>query len=181
MDIGSWGQKIVETMTGVLDGDRGLVKPTEDAKLKFQIQNDIETAFTSFNAKKVSGEEKWKTLFTKLTPYFEAGFLLIQDHNQWTTADTFVFGKRFAPPKGQPIYFGHRLPQVRVGQMARARGPAILQSFHLDGIVELKESSAFLLRVSPQIAFLVICNRPGPWQQNFMEKFYDCYVRLQAN
>lgn len=64
--------------------------------------------------------------------------------------------------------------------MARARGPAVLQSFHLDGIVELKESSAFLLRVSPQIAFLMICNRPGPWQQIFMEKFYDSFVKIQT-
>lgn len=180
MDFGSWGQKIVETMTGVLDGDRQLVQPSEDTKLKFQVEDSIERAFVFNGTRKLNGEEKWKTLFTKLTLYFEAGFLLIQDHNQWITADTFVFGKRFAPPKSQPIYFGHRLPQVRVAQMARARGPAVLQSFHLDGIVELKESAAFLLRVSPQIAFLLICNRPEPWQQIFMEKFYDSYVKFQS-
>lgn len=181
MDFGSWGQKIVETMTGVLDGDRQLVQPSEDLKQKFQVQDDVENTFKAFSVRKLNGEDKWKSLFQRLTSHFEAGFLLTQEQNQWTTADTFVFGKRFAPPKNQPIYFGHRLPQVRVGQMARARGPAVLQSFHLDGIVQLKESSAFLIRVSPQVAFLLICNRPGPWQQIFMEKFYDSYAKLQAN
>lgn len=177
MDFAQWGSKLVETMTGVLDGEKKLVHSTE-VQQKFLVQADIEKAFAATSARKFSGEEKWKNLFTKLTPYFEAGFLLQQNENSWTTSDTFVFGKRFAPPKNQPIYFGHRLPQVRVGQMARARGPAVLQSFHLDGIVELKESSAFLLRVSPQIAYLLICNRPGPWQQIFMEKFYDSFVKL---
>lgn len=177
MDLGSWGNKIVETMTGVLDGERRLVQPTESQQ-KFLIQDAVQNAFVATAARKLSGEEKWKMLFSKLTPYFEAGFLLQQNQNVWTTSDTFIFGKRFAPPKNQPIYFGHSLPNVRVGQMARARGIAILQSFHLDGISELKESSGFLLRVSPQIAFVLICNRPGPWQQIFMEKFYDSYVKF---
>jgi hypothetical protein len=166
-------------MTGVLDGERKLVQPTAETTQKFIVQDDVEKAFASSSLKKLNGEEKWKTLFSKLAPHFEAGFLLINDQNSWITADTFIFGKKFSPPKNQPIYFGHRLPQVRVGQMARARGPAVLQTYHLDGIVELKESSAFLIRVSPQIAFLLICNRPNPWQQLFMEKFFDLYMKFQ--
>lgn len=165
-------------MTGVLDGERKLVQPTEETIQKFQVQDNIEHAFSAQAGKKLNGEEKWKALFTKLSPYFEAGFLLMNDQSNWETADTFVFGKKFAPPKNQPIYFGHRLPQVRIGQMARARGTAVLQTYHLDGIVQLKESSAFLVRVSPRIAFLLICNRPNPWQQLFMEKFFDHYLKF---
>lgn len=191
MDLNRWGHRTFQKITrrykslaeflgDVLEGEQDLITDSTQEKRKlFEIQTDLEPllAFATTTGKGWSAQ-RLELLFASLAPYYEAGFLLKGAETEWHLGSMFLFGQSFSPEDAKGVSLGFLLPQISANQVHRARGAAVLREFYLDSIPTLRDSSAFLFRVSSDTVFLLILNRPHPWALLHVERTYEILQQI---
>jgi hypothetical protein len=182
MELLNWGQRLLTTMTEVLDGERGVLSREPTAKAGFDVRSDIEALLPSFKTSKLKNGELALAAFRKLAPYFSAGFFLENGGTRdWLVTDVFLLGRHFKPgtvggSSKQPLPFD--LPPLRVGQVVRGRGAAVVAGFDLKSVPQLKESMAYVLRLSNGSGIMLLDDRPELWREPMIEKTYGILMRL---
>jgi hypothetical protein len=174
VELIGWGQKLLEVMTEVLDGERGVLSNEKNATPKnpFYLLSDIDSL-----SKEVTGPHKYTDLFNRLAPFFHAGFLL-KRQSQWLFTDIFLLGQKYKPDQGKSNVVPFAVPNLRLFQVLRGRGPALLKSFKLEELGSFRESSVFLVRVSDDIAYVLLCDRPEPWRSLNIEAFFSVLLKI---
>ena len=188
MDLTRWGILKISRLTKkyrnlqdflgqVLEGERTLVEaPASGAtEVKFTVRNDIDKLFLPV-AKKASGPEGH---LERLAPYFEAGFLLQVKIERGGHAPThhlknmFLFGHSFEPSEAQDgMRVDLKLPIIARDNVIWGRVRPVLAAFGLESISSLNGADAFAMSPKPGWVFVLVCNRPYPWQLDVIEKAY---------
>ena len=191
MELMNWGQRLLTAMTEVLDGERGVLSrdsgPRNGMSAPFDVRSDIESLLTTFKTSKLRENDRSLAVFRKLAPFFAAGFFLeytAADASEWLVTDVFLLGRHFKPgdvsgSTKQPLPFA--VPPLRVGQVVRGRGPAVIDGFQLAGVEKLRDTRAYVMRLSGGSAFLLLDDRPELWRELMIEKAYGVLMRLMAD
>lgn len=186
MEISRWGiekfihlsdryREFTQFLTVALEGDQlQFVNSGKSIGSDFQVFDAVKFQHhfskISDNPKKVN----LRRVFEALSPFFLAGFCLQTSAGrmeQFETLDSmFLFGKIFHSEKDESYHPELFLPNFSDGRVFRGRSAAVLRAFHLDGIERLKDSIAIAFSPHAHSVFILICNRPGPWQVDLIEK-----------
>jgi hypothetical protein len=191
MDVQKWSQKKIRELTEqsksfygmiseILDGERGLLTGKEKSQPlpPFEVQNHIESlSALPFSSAFLKGPEK-EVVFERLAPFFEGGFFLQKSAGAWTLRELFLFGHVFTPPESEQTAVDFEIPKLRSFQVLRTSGRYILRKFNLEAIRKLHSSSAFLIGISDDCVFLLLCNRPQVWQIDHIDKTHDILRKI---
>jgi hypothetical protein len=175
-------------LADVLEGDRSLIDPHPDnsahAESTFQVRNDLDYIIIEPMGR-VRTIELVKTVFKRLAPYFEAGFL-IETSGERVPGEAptvalesmFLFGRVFTPPPSEAPRVELTLPRFLPEVVYRGRTDAVLRVFRLDSLQSLKDATVFAFSPRPNITFILVCNRPHPWQVTAIEKIFFAVTEL---
>lgn len=188
MDLNRWGlQKFTrlsaryrnfqEFLGQVLEGERSLLENSgtrggaEDAEEPFSVRDDIERLLQTPVPSRGQQSRRAESIFESLAPFFEAGFLVKGGpESGGRLLEMFMFGRVFVPPEPEGAAVHLPLPAMRPDQVFKGPVKPILRSFKLETIRTLHDASVFLFAPKPGVYFLVICDRPHPWQLGMIEK-----------
>ncbi len=162
----------------VLEGERSLTKKDElSIPEPFEVLDTIEdianpSASRGSTPRRV--EASVAALFDSLTNYFEAGLLLQTAPETGTRLrEMFVAGRIFVSPQSTGELLRVAIPLIEPGAMMRARPRPFLQLVHLDQMVSLRTTSAFIMTPVTGWTVVLFCGRPHPWQVGFLERTRD--------
>jgi hypothetical protein len=156
-------------LADVLEGDRSLISdPKKDHGAAFEVRGDIESLMSG-PAKQTVGNR-----FFQLMHFFEAGFMLqstqaVKAANSTNSTSLalqsmFLFGKTFLPQPSEVPNVELCLPVFSKDHVYRGRTDAVLRAFHLENLERLRSANAFAFSPRDGLIFILICNRPHPWQ-----------------
>jgi hypothetical protein len=175
-------------LADVLEGERSLIEPhpenSSNPESVFQVRNDLEKMVTEPMGR-VRTIELVKTVFKRLAPYYEAGFLLETSRERVPgeaptviLESMFLFGRAFTPPSSEAPRVELSFPHFSPLRVYRGRANAVLRVFRLDSLESLKDASVFAFSPRPEVTFVLVCNRPHPWQVTAIEKTFFAVTEL---
>ncbi len=184
MELGRWGlDKISQIsdryrgfsrfLTEVLEGDRPLLASSETDHSTFSVQSGIEQALASESELKSEPGVLDRTVrvLSRLSPFFEAGFMLKvnpEAQNLELTA-MFLGGRLFHPPASERPLVELDLPELKTHHVFCVRALKVLPVFRLENVKSLRHADALLFSPRENVAFILLCNRPRPWQITAIE------------
>jgi hypothetical protein len=209
MDLGRWNLRHItgltklsnlsdryrgfhEMLAEVLEGEREFLPaasaPTlgTSAAESFQVRDDIELVLEGFKASAKGGRALFKrdeVFFEALSEYFEAGFYFSRsekNESEPRLRSMFLFGRSFHPQDEAGTLVPFQLPKAGPHQVLKARAWPVLHAFKLESLHKLRNAGAFLFEPKPGTLFLLVCDRPHPWQVGRIERAHALFTRAFA-
>ena len=167
----------------VLDGERSLLTSVEAPSSEhFEVLDSIEELLNpraSRGALPRRPESAVAAVFDALANHFDAGLLLQTGPECGTRLrEMFVTGRIFVSPQSSGDLIPLAVPMIEPGAVMRARPRPILQLVHLDQIVSLRETSAFVITPVAGWSIVLFCSRPHPWQVGFIERTRNVIMQV---
>ncbi len=162
-------RELFEYMSDLLDGERSLLgeEKEPEADVVFEARSDIDDLLKcSINGR--TAQHRVFNLFHKLSPFFEAGFLLEKHDGEWFVGPMFLYGRKFEMPERARVPF--EIPAMKSNNVVRGRSQAVLKAFELEGVARLRDSHAFLFDVGNESIFLLLSEKPYPWLDELVRK-----------
>lgn len=210
MDLSRWGLRRIskigdryrnfrEFLGDVLEGDRTLIAPETiegaTVETQFSVRDDLASLLASaeltqklvpatsrkagaplVNAKRV---DRVQLIFEALAPFFEAGFCLSKNGERLDSM--FLFGRVFNATDADSLENVRlALPPLRSGQVVKGRVRPVLEVFGIESLTLLDDASSFAFTPVSGRVFLLICNRPHPWQILAIENAFETVSELLA-
>ena len=169
-------RQVREFLVQVLEGERALIEgkndPVDETPL-FQRFDDLSTLTADLQKWAARREASSTRVFAALALYYEAGFSIRRTGNELKLESMFLFGRVFTPPPAEaPIVdFGLKRRRHFDGVLRGAVRP-ILREARLDVIKTLNRADAFAFESEADRIFLLISDRPHPWQVLALESTY---------
>lgn len=210
MDLGRWNLRHItgltklshlsdryrgfhEMLAEVLEGEREFL-PTASAPASraseaesFQVRDDLELVLEEFKASAKGGRallsKRDDVFFEALSEYFEAGFYFSRsekNESEPRLRSMFLFGRSFHPQDEAGTLVPFQLPKVGPHQVLKAGAWPILRAFRLESLHKLRDAGAFLFEPKPGTLFLLVCDRPHPWQVGRIERAHALFTRAFA-
>jgi hypothetical protein len=172
-----------EFLGDVLEGERGFSSQTQSGPSAsvappFSIELDYGKMYSLAPTLRRSSEKnKNLLLLERLAPFFEAGFLVRRSIQTHRLRSMFLFGKSFAPNRGQEQSVRLNLPFIPTETVMSGRVRPVLKAFDLEVLLsrhpELLDAQVFAFSLQGEKnldeSIILICNRPHPWQQLAVE------------
>lgn len=197
MELGRWGLKKInrisdryrdfkDFLADVLEGERSLIVKEINAhgdtisEGPFHTSDEIDSLLYRVGPQRHRALDRSDVIFKGLAPFFEAGFLLraASSPSELKLESMFLFGKVFVPPASEEPLVEMQLPASPDERVFKGRAAGVLRVFRLEGLTPLREAAAFSFSPKAGLHFVLICNRPHPWQMVAVEKAYTVVQRL---
>ena len=167
----------------VLDGERSLLTTVEAPSTElFEVADSIEDLLSPRASRGSSprrSESAIAAVFDALANHFDAGLLLQTGPESGTRLrEMFVSGRIFVSPQSSGDSIPLTVPVIEPGAVMRARPRPFLQLVHLDQIVSLRETSAFVITPIAGWSIVLFCSRPHPWQVGFIERTRNVIMQV---
>jgi len=111
-------------------------------------------------------------LLQALSAFFESGFLLqrgpTQDVGNWWVTDLFCRGNTFHLELQDQVMAVKAVPEMTPLQVHRTQARPLLEKLGLMFLLPGSHAEAFLLRPTPNLAYLLITNLAAPWSADHM-------------
>lgn len=149
----------------------------------FEIKTDLTELNQIANNLPLTFLERSITFFSRLNPYFYSGLFLYskektQFNEVWIPCSAFKEGLYFPIPQVQETL---QLPKLKINSIKKTSPFLFLNSLNLTPLCDLPDSSAFLIKISPHVAFVFFSNLPEPWSKIHVEKIFALIQRCFSN
>lgn len=191
MDLGRWSLQGIRKISRLSDRYRDLHtflgevlegEPAERSeavvRVPFRLRDDLESILELKFPKQGKGSAREKfdqAVFEALAPFFEAGFRLSRERGvrglgaEAKLHSMFMLGRAFQTAAQGGAALPFQLPVVGPDRVLRARARPLLKKMDLDAVEKLHDASAFMCEPSPGTVYILICDRPHPWQVGVIE------------
>ena len=118
-------------------------------------------------------------IFHRLAPFFNAGILMENQDGTWTTKASFQNGQVRTIPQGLESIL--KLPQMKTTDLFSTPAKNILGklSWKFDSIDQ--QSTALLLKPSPDFAFVLISELPQLWLKSHSQSIHSALIESYSS
>jgi len=179
MDLGRFNRRLKnfrEFLGQVLEGERELLDPEARVvheEIDFNRNDDINRVSRDLTTLASNGRANVGTAFAALAPYFELGFNLRRAGGRFEIEAMFLYGRVFTPPGARRPTATFGLARETIEGVIRGRVAPVLQEARLDNLAKsLAEGDAVAFEPVNGRVFLLVSDRPHPWQVGMVESVY---------
>lgn len=164
-----------EFLAQVLEGERTLLDPQaeiENEEPEFFRNDDLSLVTRELSQLAASGRANLATVFNTLAPFFEVGFSLRREGEDLKLESMFLLGRVFAPSGVNEPLVDFGLGPERIEGVIRGRVAPILREARLEKLKMLESADALAFEPAAGRVFVLISDRPHPWQVGVIEHIY---------
>jgi len=169
-------QNLHQDLESLLDLDHWSPK---EKKPLFEIQTDL-SEILSLRFQIEKKEDLVITLFSRLSPFFDAGLLLYRKATSsktetWVNGAAFYEGVYFQIPD-EVINKNLVLPTLKKYELKKCAPYQILSPLGLTDLSDHSDSNAFVLKVHDDLTMVLMTKLPEPWLRLHVEKIYHSFI-----
>lgn len=172
----SKSKEVYQWLESVLDGHLNLIEPTQSSA--FAIEHDLNKMCLSEDLKRLPRQEIDKAFFEVLSRYYEFGFELRFERDEWKLIRMAAFGQVFVSERGAGVRAPFEIPEMSETQVLNGRGAGVLKAFKLGNIDAFLNSDSFLFKANSQQCYLVVTNLARPWTVGRVEKTFELLTEI---
>ncbi|MES2965364.1 MAG: hypothetical protein V4760_15885 [Bdellovibrionota bacterium] len=164
-----------EFLAQVLEGERSLVDPKaeiQNEEPEFARNDEVDRVTRELAKIASSGRATVPAVFAVLAPFFEVGFSLRRDGGALVLEQMFLLGRVFTPPGVREPEVDFGLVGEKVEGVLRGRVAPILREAELENFKTLMAADALAFEPATDRLFVLISDRPHPWQVGMIETVY---------
>lgn len=174
--LGKRYKNLREFLAQVLEGERHLLDPkaeVSDDTPEFHRSDDTNAVKRDLTKLIASGRSDVANVFGALAPFFEVGFSLRREHGELKIESMFLMGRVFVPPGVTEPTVDFGLSDRAISGIERGRVSPLLKEANLENLSStLSEADALAFEPKAGRVFVLVSDRPHPWQVGMIESVY---------
>lgn len=173
--LGTRYKNLREFLAQVLEGERTLLDPQAEVRIEepeFERNDDVTRVSHELAKLGANDRATVSSVFSVLAPFFEVGFSLRREGPSLKIEAMFMLGRVFTPPGAREPEVDFGLGEASIEGVWRGRVAPLLREAHLDNLSSLKSGDALAFEPAPGRVFVLVSDRPHPWQVGMIEAAY---------